>query len=175
MAVKRQLDIEALLAWASSAEGVWNTIGRIGTLGIDPRQRTHTAAQRYPHFGLPHPDALEIEKAVGRLRPTNIDWSRHGRFILGELLNMLPSAHYGSLVHWNTKAWVTQFASMGSRPAWDLGPMACHPAIGTKGQIAIVGECRGKGKYTSGSYCPLAWEPTPYEIAEARGLYFAMP
>jgi hypothetical protein len=58
MTVKRALDVEHLLCWAycdelpkrhtSSAEGIWNRLGRIACLGIDPGQRTGTAAQRYP-------------------------------------------------------------------------------------------------------------------------------
>jgi hypothetical protein len=123
MAVKRALDIEALLHWAyrdelpkrhtSSAEGIWNKLGRIATLGIDPGQRTATAAQRYAHLGVPHEDAIEIEKTVGKLQPAMIDWKRHGRFILGELFGMLPIEQTSSLAQHAACG----TSSMGSRAA----------------------------------------------------------
>jgi hypothetical protein len=182
--IRRSLDIEALLVWAyrdelakryiSSAEGNWDKIRRVG-LGIISTKAT-TAAQRYPHFGVPHPDALTIEDAVNKLRPVDIDWSARGRFILGDLFGMLDIAQAASLVRWNTSAWVTSHAHAGTRPAWDLGPMRCYPIIERRGRgngVKIVGECRGKNKYTSGTYCPLHWEPSPFEIAEVRGKYFA--
>lgn len=79
--VKVSKDIEALLRWAyldelpkrqiSSAEGVWQGIAEYGQRGgIDVG---HSAAQRYPHFGAPHPDAELIEKAVGALKPVSIE------------------------------------------------------------------------------------------------------
>jgi hypothetical protein len=75
MITRRALDIEALLVWAyrdelskkytSSAEAIWGRIG-IGP-AHDSDQRTATSAQRYPHFGTPHPDAIVIEDAVSNL------------------------------------------------------------------------------------------------------------
>jgi len=69
--LKEHVDIEDLLRWAyldelpkrqlSSAEEIWNGIAEYGQRGgIDIGQG---AAQRYPHFGLPHSDALAIERA----------------------------------------------------------------------------------------------------------------
>ena len=87
-------DIEWLLQWTyreelpkrqtSSAEGIWDRIGEVGKFGqID---HAHGAAQRYPHFGLPHPDAIRIEAAVGALPDADIDWTADAWNILGELV-----------------------------------------------------------------------------------------
>ena len=37
----------------------------------------------------------------------------------------------------------------------------------------LVGECKGRNWYSTGSYCPLRWEPCPITIAEARADYLA--
>ncbi len=36
---------------------------------------------------------------------------------------------------------------------------------------AVVGECVARNKYTTGSYCPMEWEPTGPDIAEQRGYW----
>ena len=71
--LKERVDIEKLLQWAyldelpkrqiSSAEGVWEGIREYGQRG--GTDIGASGAQRYPRFGVPHPDAEEIEKAVG--------------------------------------------------------------------------------------------------------------
>jgi hypothetical protein len=79
--LRERADIENLLQWAyldelpkrqtSSAEGVWDGIREYGQRGgIDIGAG---GAQRYPHFGLPHPDAEAIEQAVGALKPASIE------------------------------------------------------------------------------------------------------
>jgi hypothetical protein len=97
MTPKTSLDIEKLLHWAyrdelpkrgmSSAEGIWDRIAEFGQRGgIDPG---HGAAQRYPHFGLPHPDAERIEKTVAQLPDGEIDWKADAKNILGELVGLV--------------------------------------------------------------------------------------
>lgn len=91
---KKEMNAESLVQWAyqdelskkftSSAEGIWNRIEE-GRPGQDPG---HGAAQRYPHFGLPHPDAEKIEKAVGTLEDLQIDWEVEGEAILGSLIRI---------------------------------------------------------------------------------------
>jgi hypothetical protein len=83
---RREVEVEALLHWTyrdelpqreiSSAEGIWDQIAQHGQRGgIDVG---HGAAQQYPHFGLPHPDALAIEKVVAALPDARIDRKRGG-------------------------------------------------------------------------------------------------
>jgi hypothetical protein len=90
---KIEIDCERLVAWAyqeelskrqlSSAEGIWDRIQEDGQRGgIDPG---HGAAQRYCHFGLPDPDAELIEKAIGALEDTVIDWDQSFDAIASEL------------------------------------------------------------------------------------------
>lgn len=91
--VKTEIDIETLLHWAyrdelskrqtSAAEGIWDKILQDGQRGgIDPG---HGSAQRYAHFGLPDPDAELIEKAVGALEDTVLDWKQSFDAIAAEL------------------------------------------------------------------------------------------
>ncbi len=85
--------IEKLLHWTyidelpkrklSSAEGIWDGIAEYGQRGgIDVG---HGAAQRYPHFGLPHKDALIIEKAVAALPSVVIDWAKDYEALAADL------------------------------------------------------------------------------------------
>lgn len=96
-ASRKAVDVEQLLQWCyreelpkkqiSSAEGIWDRIHDIGTRGgVDVGD---SAAQRYPHFGLPHPDAERIEKAVAKLPDHVIDWEAQGEAILGPLASAL--------------------------------------------------------------------------------------
>lgn len=207
---KTKMDVEKLLHWAyrdelskrttSSAEGIWDKINDRGRVGIDPG---HGAAQRYPHFGLPHPDADRIEKAVGALPDAVIDWDAEAEAVLGDLLMLadprtppLPARtpadgwirRDGKMVKvgvlsdrprevilvrsLRTAALVTMHAGMGTRPNWREDQPTPFP-IEQGSKVSIVGECRGKNLYTTGSYCPLRWSPSPLVIAEARADYLA--
>lgn len=94
---KRQIEVEKLLQWAyrdelskratSSAEGIWDQIEEYGRGGINP-DPGHGAAQRYSHFGLPHPDAEAIERAVSGLEDGQIDWASESEAIMGHLLGI---------------------------------------------------------------------------------------
>jgi hypothetical protein len=83
---KRRIDIEKLLQWAyldelpklklSAAEGIWDRMAQYGSLGgINAEQSRFwgSGAQRYAQFGLPHPDAEKIARAVGALKPASIE------------------------------------------------------------------------------------------------------
>lgn len=214
---KRRIECEALLQWAyrdelpkrhtSSAEGIWDRLSVFGSLGgIDPG---HGSAQRYPHFGLPHPDAEAIERAVSALPDLVIDWPDSTEAILGDLaplvsINQLQRKQEvpGRLTtsgwtdrktgKWrvaenrprdvlllgklNTSALVTMHAAKGTRPDWaDEHP---HPTYiqadrSPTGTPALVGECRGRDLYATGSHCPLRWEPSPVSIAQMRADYWA--
>lgn len=98
----KKVDIEQLLSWAfidelpkrqiSSAEGIWDRMARYGSLGGVNPDTSHFAgggAQRYAQFGLPHPDAEAIEKAVGALGSTAVDWDAHFEAIAGELSGLV--------------------------------------------------------------------------------------
>jgi hypothetical protein len=82
--LKTSVDIEKLLQWAYldelpkrqilSTEGVWDRLQQYGSLGgINPDPGGSGNAQRYAQFGLPHPDAEEIERAVGALGQASIE------------------------------------------------------------------------------------------------------
>lgn len=118
--VKRVADVEALVHWAyvdelplarlSSAEGIWDRIEDIGHGGIDVG---HGAAQRYAHFGLPHPDAHLIEAAVGKLPDLTIDWSVEGEAIVGPLASMLKFGPDRKVV--DKVGWYDQDSQTGAR------------------------------------------------------------
>ncbi len=123
---KTEMEIERLLQWAyrdelskrhtSSAEGIWDRINSDGQRGgVDIG---HGTAQRYD-FGLPHPDAEWIEKAVSALPDTTIDWKAEGRAILGHLLNIVdptprPLAPHNrdATASWRTKGGVQRSAKL---------------------------------------------------------------
>lgn len=97
MIAKIEIDCELLVRWAyqdelskrvtSSAEGIWDRIQEEGQRGgVDVG---HSAAQRYPHFGLPDPDAELIEKAVSSLEDLVIDWDQSFDAIAAELAGLI--------------------------------------------------------------------------------------
>lgn len=148
--MKTEIDIETLLHWAyrdelskrstSSAEGIWDRIQEDGQRGgVDPG---HGAAQRYCHFGLPDPDAELIEKAVGSLEDTVIDWPQSFNAIAGELSGLIavnemarpesrsrnPKANWGAAGTKALKAW------------W--GPEAAKPVRDRPRDVLMVGGLR---------------------------------
>lgn len=127
MTVKTEIDIETLLHWAfrdelskrrlSSAEGIWDRIAEDAQRGgIDIGRGS---AQRYPHFGLPDPDAELIEQAIGALEDTVIDWAKSFNAIAAELSGLIsvneiakpesrhraPKANWGAAGTKALKAW----------------------------------------------------------------------
>lgn len=95
--VKTEKDIEELLRWSyqdelskrstSAAEGIWDAILEHQQHGgVD---KGHGAAQRYAHFGLPDPDAEAIEREVGCLDDTVIDWDRDFDALAGDLSGLV--------------------------------------------------------------------------------------
>jgi hypothetical protein len=207
--MKRPVEIEKLLQWAyreelpkkqtSSAEGIWKRVMDFGNRGgIDPG---HGAAQRYPHFGLPHEDAGRIETAVGNLEDRAIDWKQDAEAILGHLIALTEPRNTkpaGRITGWyyadrkpvsvefepprqvimvrslRVNALVTTHAKMGTRPDWREEPPIPLPVPAKTGpNAAIVGDCWGKNLYAEGSYCPLRWSPSPIAIAQIRADYLA--
>jgi hypothetical protein len=68
-----------------------------------------------------------------------------------------------------TNVLVTSHAIKGTRPDWrDEDPMPGMTPAAKGTHAAIVGECRGKNLYSSGSYCPLAWSPSPLSVVTGR-------
>ena len=61
-------------------------------------------------------------------------------------------------------------ASAGTRPHWYPNPIKVLP-IRDGSRVRIVGECRGKDRYTLGSYCPLKFDPPLATVAHARAEY----
>lgn len=178
----KQVEIEKLLHWTyrdelakrhtSSAEGLWASVADYGQRGgVDVG---HDAAQRYPHFGLPHPDAERIEVAVSALPKMAIDWKANLPTMAPDLALLLEQRDVISVGSLNTAALVTMHARMGTRPDWyDEKPRPVM-VMALKGPHAmIVGECKGRNLYTAGSYCPLRYEPSPLSILAARAEYIA--
>lgn len=208
--MKQKTEIERLLVWAyrdelpkrdatSSAEGIWDLIAGYGARGgVDIGG--HGSAQRYAQLGVPHPDALEVERAVANLPDAVIDWEADAEPILGDLLALAdprrcpPKPRRSTVVRWNgarvhqvppprevllvrslrTSALVIQHARMGTRPDWQEGPPRPVPVLAaTGGQPAVMGVCKGRNRYTIGSFCPLRYEPSPLSIAAQRADYVA--
>ncbi len=181
---KTLTDIEKLLIWAyrdelsklqtSSAEGIWDDIANYGLNGIAPMTGDFGAAQRYSHFGLPHPDAVTLGQAVTQLPDLVIDWEGNAEFILGDLLPLFRVLDIPARPL-RTSALITMCARMDSRPNWREDNPRPHfvPQPKDAGRPSIVGECKGRHRYTAGSYCPLRWFPSPVTIAMSRAEYVA--
>src|SRR5215471_13375470 len=101
--MKQAVDIEQLLRWAyreelvkrvtSSAEGLWDRLADWRFLGAAVDLGT-SSPQRYD-LGMPHPDAVTIENAVGRLPNAVINWQRNAQAILPGLLALTdPGARF---------------------------------------------------------------------------------
>jgi len=217
--VKQGIDIEQLVRWTfreelskrvtSSAEGVWAQLTDWQLLGAAVDLGTR-GPQRYDH-GVPHRDALVIEKAVAQLPDAVIDWEAEALSVLDELLalvdprkeNNAPAATPERLrdtttVGWTarsgrkitlqlgrprqvilvrslrTSALVTMHGNAGTRPGGHSEMPRPQPVPSDRGpNHKLVGECKGRNWYSTGSYCPLRWEPCPITIAEARADYLA--
>lgn len=73
-----------------------------------------------------------------------------------------------------TAALVAGHAHMGSRPQLDLPrPYPIEAERGPRNRPKLVGECRGKNLYSTGSCMPLQWLPSPLEVAQDRADYVA--
>lgn len=207
--------IDQLLQWAylhelpkrrtSSAEGIWDRLKQYGSLGGIGPDTTRNHAQRYAHFGLPHPDAERIEKAVNALQPTATNWPEYFDLLVWELAPLvaigdlqssrLAAPNQASFANAadgrgvtahaprdvllvnsiNVEALVYSHAIKGTRPnGWRTNEMRPVPTAAERGPLAkIIGICKGKNSYSSGSYCPLRWEPSPIRVVMARANYLA--
>lgn len=118
---KLAVEIESLLRWAfreelpkrqiSSAEGIWRDMEISGPFGqVDSGS---SGAQRYPHHGLPHRDAIAIEAAVLELPLVEIDWNESLDAIMGDLTSLMqindlkaPLQPRPTASSWNEKAFL---------------------------------------------------------------------
>src|SRR6185312_9952477 len=73
-----------------------------------------------------------------------------------------------------TGALVTMHAVRGTRPDWIADELQPHsvPSLSGPGAM-LVGRCEGRNRYSLGSYCPLAWSPSPLSILSSRAEYAA--
>jgi hypothetical protein len=72
----------------------------------------------------------------------------------------------------NLSALVTTHAVKGTRPDWRTEQMRPVPMLAERSKLAIViGKSKAKNLYTTGSYCPLVWSPSPVEVALTRADY----
>ena len=216
--IKQSFPIDHLLQWAylhelpkrriSSAEGIWDRLAQYGSLGGINPDPSPGGAQRYAQFGLPHPDAERIERAVEALQPVQTDWESYFGLLCHELAPLVtvndlssgwptpaararaadlvrPPDGRGVSVHAPRDVLLVQtipvsvlvhtHAIKGTRPnGWRTSEMRPIQTRAERGPLAkIIGVCKGKNSYSSGSYCPLQWQPSPIGLVLARANYFA--
>ena len=68
------------------------------------------------------------------------------------------------------KPLVILHASAGTRPNWYAQPIRVLP-MRDGSRVRIIGECKGRDRYSLGSYCPLRFEPPLATVAHARAEY----
>lgn len=177
--LRQAVECEKLLQWAyldelskehtSAAEGIWDMI-RAGIFRDDGRGRG--CAQRYSHFGLPHPDALRIEQAVNAL-PDYSAADIDPEWLMGDLIALYRQRDWLMTHSIPTKVIVMKSAILG-RPDWYPDPPTPHGLPAERGpNFTIRGKCRGKNLYTLGTHCPIVWEPPAIDIARGRADYVA--
>ncbi len=129
MTTKREIEVEAFMQtvcrdelpkkYTSSAEGIWANLEIYGhNGGVDVG---HGAAQRYAHFGLPHPDAIEAEKVVSALPDQVLDWESEAEDILGPLFALVKDRMPSK----DTEKPVQRVSRVG----WGQGPFRVHESV----------------------------------------------
>lgn len=73
----------------------------------------------------------------------------------------------------HTEVLIYTHAVQGTRPGqWRANDMQAVPTPAERGPLAkIIGICKGKNSYSSGSFCPLRWMPSPIKVVLARANY----
>jgi hypothetical protein len=72
----------------------------------------------------------------------------------------------------NLSALIMRHAIKGTRPDyWDEDPVPERVLAKNGGGVALVGECKGKNVYSTGSYCPVQWIPSPVSVISSRAEY----
>ena len=182
----------------SDTEAVWQRLEQYGSIGgvdID-----HSSLLRMPD-GEPHPDAVVIGKAVTALGKVSIaehiDIIAGELHALVDINDFRPrpkikvpgktsaAGYYDAdgappligkrrdvlaLSTINITAMVVHHAVLGTAPEWSGGQPQPFPIASRRGAM-IVGECRAKNYYTTGTYCPVEWRPSPLQIILSRADY----
>ena len=78
--------------------------------------------------------------------------------------------HYVNLLPYPAKPLVIGNASAGTRPHWYPQPIRVLPTRNGS-RVHVVGECHRRDYYSTGSYCPLRFEPPLATVAHARAEY----
>jgi hypothetical protein len=142
----RSLDIEKLLQWAYLDElckGGDTSNNQWDMVLLMGARRERIDDHLPAYFGEAHRDAITIHRAVQQLPPP-------------------------------APALILKHATLQTQPDWLPGPVRVLPTYGAHRKLPrVVGECRGKNKYTVGSYCPLRWVPSPQQIAMGHAEYTA--
>lgn len=137
-------------------------------------------------LGEPHPDALHVSDAVDQLTDKGINWAETREDILPDLWRWVAlDDPIVSSMQFQSRQMVIDFARLGTRPIWDLGPtrvVRVNAANGkprvqfvsqdleTEGEV-MFGLTAG-GRYGHMAHCALRIEPDAREIACARAEYW---
>jgi hypothetical protein len=171
----REIDIERLVQWAYRDELPKRGIGDVAN-SWDPVRgygELLTLVDDEPGFpvimGPPHPDALTIERAVQGLHAEVVlDWRTMRETLMGDLHLLAPRGNPMLLARaeragvmtervFSEIALVESCARLGRRPQWEVGTPSPQRMIGKNNRPVLVGESKGEGRYTHGSYCPLQY------------------
>jgi hypothetical protein len=184
--MKRAIDIEQLLVWAfveelpkrnlSSAEANWDNISRFGGMGGVAIGESNTP-QRYAAVSAPHPDAVIIGHQVDGLAElmggsngmVSIDYRGSRPMLFGDMAG--PPGLPLQLRPFNVVALVKSMAVLRKRPVWYVGKVRLTRSIAANGRGLFIGQMLRKGRYSTGSFCPIGYSPSLLQIAEARAEY----
>jgi hypothetical protein len=121
----------------------------------------------------------DMERRPDASRSTNVAWGERGtkalKAFFGEDGARPAHDRPRDVLMLNTvnlSALVTRHAVKGTRPDyWDEQPVVQRTPARNGGGVALIGECKGKNIYSTGSYCPLKWSPSPLSIITSRAEY----
>lgn len=197
MGIKRKLDTEKLLHWAFRDElpkgygrdpnslSLISPMFRLADLGT--RVDDWSSEPGFPRAmgEAPHPDALKVEAAAGRLQDLSFAgdaWPALRPKVMGDLDAYAPADHPAlASMKFQVAAIVMLHARMGTRPRWDIGTPVLTRVNGKNGKprVQYLDEASGElidgltsgRRYGPMARCPLQLDPPGPEIAAARAEY----
>jgi hypothetical protein len=174
---KTQIEIERLLLWAfrdelskrhvSAAEGVWEKIRDYGQRGGVDADPGHGAAQRYAHFGLPHPDAERIERTIGQIQDVVVDWAASLDVLAGPMAGLVSINDFSRRPHGEPAKRTVAGWTDPKTGKW-------QKKVNQPRDVLLLGTFRAKALVTmhaSGGTRP-DWsdrEPMPHRVQAAKG------
>jgi hypothetical protein len=185
LGIDRTRDKSAAQRYASiglpdrDAETLAAAVEDLKDLAIDWRQSFDTVAGDLA--GLVTVNDMTRRRGEPRERLPTVGWGKAGERALkawwgpqGQGVYYPPQRDVLMVSGISTKMLVRSHAVKATRPDWREEPPTPSKIMAERGpNVKVIGECLGRNRYTSGSHCPIQWEPSPISILQTRADYLA--